>query len=90
MTAVPLLAFATGARMIPLTVLGILQFIAPTLQFLLGVLVYGESFNLTRLVGFTIIWAALAIYMAESINHRRSARLALNSTAATVVPKAGG
>ncbi|MCO6451517.1 MAG: EamA family transporter RarD [Caldilineales bacterium] len=72
MTAVPLLMFATGARMIPLTVLGILQFIAPTLQFLLGVFVYDEPFNIIRLVGFSIIWVALIIYVAENFAHRRT------------------
>jgi chloramphenicol-sensitive protein RarD len=65
-TAVPLLFFAYGAQRVSLTTLGILQYTAPTLQFLLGVLVYGESFTTTRLAGFSIIWLALLIYSIES------------------------
>jgi chloramphenicol-sensitive protein RarD len=66
-TAVPLLLFAAGARRITLVTLGILQYIAPTIQFLLGVLVYGEPLTLGRLLGFCLIWLALAIYTAESV-----------------------
>jgi chloramphenicol-sensitive protein RarD len=67
MTAIPLLLFGAGARRLTLTSLGILQYIAPTLQFLLGVLVYGESLTLQRLIGFVLIWLALAVYTAEGI-----------------------
>lgn len=70
-TAVPLLLFAYGARRIPLSALGILQYIAPTLQFLLGVFVYGEPFTTTRLLGFAVIWLALAVYSAEGFVHLR-------------------
>lgn len=66
-TAVPLLFFARGAKRVPLSALGILQYVAPTLQFLLGVLVYGEAFTTARLVGFGVIWAALAIYSIEGL-----------------------
>jgi chloramphenicol-sensitive protein RarD len=66
-TAIPLLLFAAGARRIPLATLGLLQYLGPTLQFLLGVFVYGEPFNATRALGFVLIWAALAIYTGESI-----------------------
>jgi chloramphenicol-sensitive protein RarD len=66
-TAVPLLLFAAGARRVTLITLGILQYIAPTIQFLLGVLVYGEALSTGRLVGFCLIWVALAIYTVESI-----------------------
>ena len=65
-TALPLLLFAEGARRISLASLGILQYIAPFLQFLIGILVYQESFNKQRLIGFCLIWIALAIYTAES------------------------
>jgi chloramphenicol-sensitive protein RarD len=68
-TAVPLLLFAYGARRIPLSALGILQYIAPTLQFLLGVFVYGEPFTTTRLIGFAVIWLALAVYTVEGFIH---------------------
>lgn len=66
-TTVPLLCFAAAARRIDLSLLGILQYIAPTLQFLLGVLVYGEPLTRTRIVGFIFIWIALFIFSAESL-----------------------
>lgn len=66
-TAIPLLLFAAGARQIPLSTLGFLQYIAPTLQLLIGVWLYREPFSGTRLIGFVIIWAALAVYSAEGL-----------------------
>lgn len=66
-TAIPLLLFAAGARRIPFSLLGILQYIGPTLQFLLGVLLYNEPFGGARLLGFVLIWAALAVYSLESL-----------------------
>jgi chloramphenicol-sensitive protein RarD len=66
-TAVPLLLFAAGARRIPLATLGLLQYLGPSLQFVLGVFVYDEPFNPTRAVGFVLIWAALALYSGESV-----------------------
>jgi len=66
-TAVPLLFFARGAKQVPLSALGVLQYVAPTLQFLLGVLVYGEAFTTARLIGFSIIWTALILYTGEGI-----------------------
>lgn len=66
-TAVPLLLFAAGARLIKLATIGILQYIAPTLQFLIGVLIYHEPFTLDRLIGFSLIWLALLVYSAENI-----------------------
>ena len=75
-TAAPLLLFAAAARRIPLSLLGILQYIAPTLQFLLGVFLYGEPFDQTRLVGFGMIWTALLIYSIEgSLVRRRKIHL---------------
>ena len=70
-TAIPLLFFAAGVRRIPLSLLGFLQYIAPTLQFLFGVLVYGEPFTLQRMIGFGIIWLALILYSAEGLIVRR-------------------
>jgi chloramphenicol-sensitive protein RarD len=58
-TAGPLLLFASSARKIPLATLGLLQFITPTMQFVLGVWAYGEDFDSGRLVGYLLIWAAL-------------------------------
>lgn len=66
-TAIPLLLFAIGARRIPLSVLGILQYIGPTIQFLLGVWLYHEPFGGNKLIGFCIIWSALALYSAEGL-----------------------
>ncbi|MEO8171339.1 MAG: EamA family transporter RarD [Oxalobacteraceae bacterium] len=66
-TAIPLLLFAAGARRIPLSTLGLLQYIAPTLQLLLGVWLYREPFGGARLIGFVTIWAALAVYSAEGL-----------------------
>ena len=71
-TSVPLLLFALAAQRIPLSVVGILQYIAPTMQFLLGVLVYHEPFTTTRLIGFGIVWVALIIYTAEGITVYRA------------------
>ena len=64
-TAVPLLLFAMAARRIPLMTLGMLQYLGPTIQFALGVLIFHEPLPTDRLVGFCLIWAALAIYSAE-------------------------
>lgn len=73
-TAIPLLLFAAGARRITLATLGLLQYLGPTLQFLLGVFLYCEPFSAERAIGFVLIWSALALYSAESIWHwRRSA-----------------
>ena len=75
-TAVPLLCFAAGARRIKLATIGILQYIAPTLQFLIGVFIYHEPFTLDRLVGFSFIWLALVVYSGENILFsRRQPRL---------------
>lgn len=65
LTALPLLLFAAGARRISMTTLGVLQYIGPTIQFLLGVWVFHEPFGGARLAGFALIWLALAIYSLE-------------------------
>jgi len=67
LTAIPLLMFAAGARRIPLATMGILQYISPSLQMLVGVWLYGEPFEPARAIGFYLIWAALLIYSAESL-----------------------
>lgn len=66
-TATPLLCFGHAARTISLTTLGILQFIGPTLQFLIGWGFYGEEMNPLRLVSFALIWTAVAIYAADAM-----------------------
>jgi chloramphenicol-sensitive protein RarD len=70
-TAVPLLFFGAAAPRVTLTTLGILQYIAPTGQFLLGVFVYHEPFSQARLIGFAFIWLGLAIYTGELIARGR-------------------
>jgi len=74
-TSIPLLLFAAGARRITMTTLGLLQYIAPTLQFLIGVLIYHEAFGPDRVVGFGLIWLALIFYTVESLWQRRVALL---------------
>jgi chloramphenicol-sensitive protein RarD len=69
-TAAPLLCFATAARRIPLSTLGLLQYLGPTIQFLLGSWIYHEPFDRTRLVGFVIVWCALALFVAVSVRQR--------------------
>lgn len=64
-TAIPLLLFAAGARRIPFSLLGLLQYFGPTLQLLIGVWIYHEPFEPARAVGFAAIWLALAVYSAE-------------------------
>lgn len=73
-TAFPLLMFASAARQVTLATVGILQYIAPTLQFLLGVLAYGEPFSQTRLIGFAVIWVALVVYSTEGVIEERKRR----------------
>jgi chloramphenicol-sensitive protein RarD len=70
-TTIPLLMFASAARQIPLTVVGLLQYIAPTLQFLIGVFVYKEPFDQSHLIGFGIVWLALVIFWVENYLSRR-------------------
>jgi chloramphenicol-sensitive protein RarD len=66
-TVIPLLLFASGARRVPLSTMGLIQFIAPTLQFLSGVFIFGEPFTQARLVGFSLIWLALILFTAENL-----------------------
>ncbi len=72
MTAAPLLLFATAARRIELWLVGMLQFIAPTLQFILGVAVYDESWSGGQVVGYVIIWSALGVFIADLLREARS------------------
>lgn len=73
-SAVPLMAFAYGVRRIPLSVVGLLQYITPTLQFVAGVLLLREPFSATQLVGFGCIWVGLLIFAAASIRAAAKAR----------------
>ena len=75
-TAIPLLLFAAATRRIPLTLIGILQYIAPSLQFLLGVLVYREPFSTAQLIGYGIVWTALIIFAIEGLHAHRTQSVA--------------
>jgi len=76
LTAIPLVLFAFGARRIPYSTVGLLQYTAPTIQLLLAVLVFKEPFTGPRVVGFVLIWTALAIYAADGVwRGRKLARL---------------
>jgi chloramphenicol-sensitive protein RarD len=70
-TAVPLLMFAAATQRITLFLVGILQYIAPTMYFLIGVLVYGEPLTADRLIGFSIIWLALILFAVEGFISRK-------------------
>lgn len=76
LTVLPLLLFAAGARRIPMTTLGVLQYIGPTIQFALGVWLFHEPFAGPRLAGFALIWLALVIYTAEGWRSMRRRVLA--------------
>lgn len=71
-TAVPLMLFAAGARRIPLWTIGLLQYLAPTLQFVVGLLVFDETVTAGRLLGFVVIWIALAVFAVSSLQAARA------------------
>ena len=79
-TAIPLVLFAYGVRRVPLSTIGILQYLGPSLQLITGVFVFHEPFTQTQLIGFGLIWAALLVYAGEGLwrgrQLRRSAALA--------------
>jgi chloramphenicol-sensitive protein RarD len=100
-TAVPLLMFGSAARRLPLSVVGMLQYIAPTMQFLFGVLVFGEQMPAARWVGFALVWVALVVLTADGLRAGRadalsrraagrSARSAGGSAAESSAGSAGG
>jgi len=75
-TAVPLLLFATAATRIPLTMLGLLQYVTPTMQLICGVVILGEDLPPARLAGFALIWVALTVLATDAVrSERRSRRL---------------
>ncbi len=82
LTAIPLLLFAAGARRIPMTTLGILQYVSPSILFVLSVLVFKEPLQLPRLVGFALIWGALVVYSLEGLVNSRRARMVQAASAA--------
>lgn len=70
-TAVPLVCFGQAARRLPLSTLGFLQYVSPTVQFLLAVLLFDEFFDGWRLASFSLIWAGLAAFSVDSVRHFR-------------------
>ena len=84
-TVIPLLAFAGAAQRLPLTTVGLLQYITPTLQFLLGVFWAHESMPASRWFGFIIIWAALAIYTFDALRQGRLRRRAVQQAEPAIV-----
>jgi chloramphenicol-sensitive protein RarD len=64
-TTLPLLMFASAARRLPLSLLGLMQYIAPSLQFLIGVLIYAEPFTRSHTAGFGLVWLGLVIFCVE-------------------------
>ena len=79
-SAIPLVSFGAAARLIPLSSLGLMQYLAPSTQFLLGVILYKEPFTSAELVGYAFIWTALILYSLEGLRHTRS------SSRATILP----
>jgi chloramphenicol-sensitive protein RarD len=71
-TAVPLLLFAAAARRIPLSTIGLLQYVTPLMQLSVGVFVYDEPMPPARLAGFAIVWVALAVFTADTLRHARA------------------
>lgn len=67
-TVIPLLWFADAAQRIPLSMMGLIQYVSPTLMFLLGLLVFHEPFDTDKLIGFAFIWVALAIYWSTNLH----------------------
>jgi chloramphenicol-sensitive protein RarD len=71
-TAVPLLLFAAAARRVPLSTVGLLQYLTPCMHLTIGVFVYGEPMPAVRLIGFALVWAALALFTADTLRHARA------------------
>jgi chloramphenicol-sensitive protein RarD len=84
-TAVPLLLFAAAARRIPLSTVGLLQYLTPSMQLAIGVFVYDEPMPPARLAGFAIVWVALAVFTVDLLRH---ARASSRRAAAETVPAA--
>lgn len=82
-TAVPLLIYANGAKLLRLSTIAILQYIAPTMIFLIGVFVFKEPFGGARMVAFPMIWIALVLYSIAILRNMRAARKLAGKTAAT-------
>ena len=83
-TAVPLLFFGAAATRVPLSTIGIVQYLAPVLQFALGVTVLGEHMPPERWIGFALVWLALIVFTVDAVGSRRRQQLALTAEASGV------
>ena len=81
-TTIPLLFFASGVRRIPYSVVGIIQYVSPTIVFMLGRFVFGEPLSFDMLVGFVIIWTAVVIFTTDTIRTTLRVRREINRRAA--------
>ena len=72
-SAIPLVSFGAAARLIPLSTIGLMQYLAPSTQFILGVFLYKEPFTSVQLIGYAFIWTALILYSLEGLRHTRTA-----------------
>ena len=70
-TSVPLLLFAAGAKRISMTEMGIIQYISPTAQFVTGLLLFHEAFNMQRFIGYALVWLAVVVYVATSVKQHK-------------------
>ena len=74
-TTVPLLLFAAGARRISMSDLGIIQYVSPTIQFLLGLFLFGEAFHVSRFIGYGWVWLGVAVYLFGIWHQQRGKRM---------------
>ena len=82
-TAIPLMLFGAAAIRVSMVSLGLLQYLAPTIQFALGILVFREDMPASRWIGFGLVWVALVLFTVETVNHRRrQLRLVAHASAA--------
>ncbi|MGZ4709701.1 MAG: EamA family transporter RarD [Acidimicrobiales bacterium] len=87
-TAIPLLLFGAAASRVPLSTMGLLQYLTPVMQFLLGVLVFHEAMPTARWVGFALVWGALAVFSADTFRTSRSGRRGVEvGTGPSLVPE---
>lgn len=89
-TITPLALFATAVRRIDLSLIGILQYIGPTLQFLVGAVLYGEPLDSTKMIGFAFVWIALVVYVTATRHAHRSVELPLPEPSSDRNPSSWG
>jgi len=80
-TAIPLLLFGAAASRIPLSTLGVLQYLAPSMQFVLGITLFHEPLPAVKLLGFSLVWCAVALFTVDLLRHGRQLRLQVTAPA---------